>query len=130
MLRPDRVLVCVDYFFDERQRDMLRLYLPPGASLIVGNWRNRTSSLLRLVDVIAREGDGLVVDSDVVLAGEFPEIDRRVEEPLYHVSESPWRHRRVVRVERRGGVDVYYWRNKALWRGICRFLWGLSSPSE
>ena len=76
MLRPDQVLICVDYFFDERQHDMLRPYLPPGASLIVGNWRNRTSCLLRLVDVIAREGDGLVVDSDVVLAGEFPEIDR------------------------------------------------------
>jgi len=28
------------------------------------------------VDVIAKEGDGLVVDSDVVLAGEFPDIDR------------------------------------------------------
>ncbi len=52
MLRPDRVLVCVDYFFDERQCDMLRPYLPPGASLIVGNWRNSTSCLLRLVDVI------------------------------------------------------------------------------
>ena len=76
MLRPDQVLICVDYFFDERQRDVLRPYLPPGASLIVGNWRNRTSCLLRLVDVIAREGDGLVVDSDVILAGEFPEIDR------------------------------------------------------
>jgi hypothetical protein len=95
------VLVCVDYFFDERQRDMLRPYLPPGTSLIVGNWRNRTSCLLRLVDVIAGEGDGLVVDSDVVLAGEFPEIDRWGEESLYHVAESPWRHRRVVRVERR-----------------------------
>jgi hypothetical protein len=59
MLRPDRVLVCVGYFFDESQHDMLRPYLPPGASLIVGNWRNRTSCLLRLVDVIAR-GDGLV----------------------------------------------------------------------
>jgi len=76
MLRPDQVLVCVDYFFDERQRDMLRPYLPPCASLIVGNRRNRTSLLLRLVDVIAKEGDGLVVDSDVVLAGEFPDIDR------------------------------------------------------
>jgi hypothetical protein len=115
MLRPDRVLVCVDYFFDERHHDMLRPYLPPGASLIVGNWRNRTSCLLRLVDVIAGEGDGLVVDSDVVLAGEFPDIDRGVEEPLYHVAESPWRHRRVVRVERRGGVDVFYWRIMALW---------------
>ena len=52
MLRPDQVLVCVDYFFDERQRDMLRPYLLPGVSLIVGNWRNRTSCLLRLVDVI------------------------------------------------------------------------------
>ena len=31
MLRPDQVLVCVDYFFDERQRDMLRPYLPPSA---------------------------------------------------------------------------------------------------
>jgi len=41
------------------------------------------------------------VDSDVVLAGEFPEIDRWGEESLYHVAESPWRHRRVVRVERR-----------------------------
>jgi hypothetical protein len=71
--------------------------------------------LLRLVDVMAKEGDGLVVDSDVVLAGEFPEIDRWVEEPLYHVAEAPWRHRRVLRVERRGGVDVYYWRLKALW---------------
>jgi len=47
--------------------------------------------------------------------GGFPEIDRWVEEPLYHVAESLWRHRRVVRVERRGGVDVYYWRVKALW---------------
>ena len=74
-MRPDQVLVCVDYFFDERQHDMLRPYLPPGALLIVGNWRNRTSCLLRLVDVIAREGDGLVVDSDVVLAGEFLEIE-------------------------------------------------------
>jgi len=46
MLQPDQVLVCVDYFFDERQRDMLRLYLPPGAPLIVGNWRNRTFCLL------------------------------------------------------------------------------------
>ena len=100
-MRPDQVLFCVDYFFDERQRDMLRPYLPPGTSLIVGNWRNRTSCLLRLVDVIAGEGDGLVVDSDVVLAGEFPEIDRWGEESLYHVAESPWHHRRVVRVERR-----------------------------
>ena len=72
MLRPDQVLICVDYFFDERQHDMLRPYLPPGASLIVGNRRNRTPCLLRLVDVIAREGDGLVVDSDVVLAGGVP----------------------------------------------------------
>jgi hypothetical protein len=55
------------------------------------------------------------VDSDVVLAREFPEIDRRVEEPLYRVAEAPRRNRRVVRVERRGGVDVYYWRLKALW---------------
>jgi len=115
LLRPDQVVVCVDYFFDERQHDMLRPYLPPGASLIVGNWRNRTSCLLRLVDIIAKEGDGLVVDSDAVLAGDFPDIDRKVEEPMYHVAESPWRHRRVVRMERRGGVDVYYWRLKALW---------------
>ena len=63
--------------------------------------------------VIAREGDSLPVNSDAVLAGEFPNLDRKVEEPLYHVAESPWRHRRVVRVERRGGVD--YWRLKALW---------------
>jgi hypothetical protein len=63
--------------------------------------------------VIAREGDSLLVNSDAVLAGEFPNLDRKVEEPLYHVAESPWRHRRVVRVERRGGVD--YWRLKALW---------------
>jgi len=42
------------------------------------------------------------------LPGEFSDIDRRVGEPLYHVAESPWRHRRVVRVERRGGVDVYW----------------------
>jgi hypothetical protein len=124
MLRPDQVLVCVDYFFDERQHDMLRPYLPPGASLIAGNWRNRTSCLLRLVDVIAREGDGIVVDSDVVLAGEFPEIDRWVEEPLYHVAETPWRHRRVVRMERRGGVDVYYWRLKALWNKYMQIFVG------
>jgi len=115
LLRPDQVVVCVDYFFDERQHDMLRPYLPPGASLIIGNWRNRTSCLLRLVDIIAKEGDGLVVDSDAVLAEEFLDLDKRLEEPLYHVAESPWRHRRVVRVERRGGVDVYYWRLKALW---------------
>ncbi len=63
--------------------------------------------------VIAREGDSLFADSDVVLAGGFPNLDKRLEEPLYHVAESPWRHRRVVRVERRGGVD--YWRLKALW---------------
>ncbi|MFP3212682.1 MAG: hypothetical protein RXQ02_05370 [Thermoproteus sp.] len=63
--------------------------------------------------VIAREGDSLPVNSDAVLAGKFPNLDRKVEEPLYHVAESPWRHRRVVRVERRGGVD--YWRLKALW---------------
>ncbi len=55
------------------------------------------------------------MDSDVVLAGEFSEIDKWVEEPLNHVAEAPWHHRRVVRVERRGGVDVYYWRIKALW---------------
>jgi len=63
--------------------------------------------------VIAREGDSLLVNSDVVLAGDFPDIDRKVEESLYHVAEPPWRHRRVVRVKRRGGVD--YWRLKALW---------------
>ena len=67
MLQPDQVVVCVDYFFNEKQHEMLRPYLPPGASLIVGNWRNRTSCLLRLVKIIAGEGDGVVVDSDVIL---------------------------------------------------------------
>jgi hypothetical protein len=129
MLQPDQVLVCVDYFFDERQRDMLRPYLLPGASLIVGNWCNRTPCLLRLVDIIAKEGDCLVVDSDVVLAGEFPEVDRWVEEPLYHVAESPRRHRRVVRVERGAAWMFTTGASRRCGVGICRFLWGLSSPS-
>jgi hypothetical protein len=124
MLRPDQVAVCVDYFFDERQHDMLRPYLPPGASLIVGNWRNRTSCLLRLVDIITKEGDGLVVDSDVLLAREFPDLDRKVEEPLYHAAESPWRHRRVVRVERRGGVDVYNRIPARAWRRFIKVFYG------
>jgi hypothetical protein len=115
MLQPDQVVVCVDYFFNEKQHEMLRPYLPPGASLIVGNWRNRTSCLLRLVKIIAGEGDGVVVDSDVILSREFIDIDRELELPIYHVADSAWRHARVVRVERRGDLDVYYWRLKALW---------------
>ncbi len=114
-IRPDQVVVCVDYFFDEGQSDMLRPYLLPGASLIVGNWRNRTTCLLRLVKMVAEEGDGVVVDSDVIISKKLVEIDRRLDLPIYHVADGVWRHKRVVRVERRDGVDVYFWKLKAMW---------------
>jgi hypothetical protein len=66
--------------------------------IIKGYWRNRSSCLLTLVRYIAESGgDGLIIDSDVVLPQQWREIDKKLDLPLYHLAHEPWRHKRVRR---------------------------------
>lgn len=116
ILSPDKAVVCVDYYFTEEQKPMLELIeLGYKTEFILGNWRNRSSCLLRLIKLIIENGYGWIVDSDNVLSEALPEIDRRIELPLYHVSDIRWQHPRVRGPEVINGVEVYYWRVKKTW---------------
>ncbi|MEM1568244.1 MAG: hypothetical protein QW680_01360 [Pyrobaculum sp.] len=115
--KADEVVVCIDYYFDERQDKLYQEYAKDfkNAVYIKGNWRNRSSCLLRLVRYIMdRGGDGLIVDSDVLLPEQWPRVDAKLDLPFYHMAHDVWRHKRVTRHEVRGGVDVYYWKVKSL----------------
>ncbi|MEM1684219.1 MAG: hypothetical protein QXD60_00475, partial [Nanopusillaceae archaeon] len=73
--KADEVVVCIDYYFDERQDKLYQEYAKDfkNAVYIKGNWRNRSSCLLRLVRYIMdRGGDGLIVDSHVLLPEQWP----------------------------------------------------------
>lgn len=109
-------MICVDYYFTEEQKPLLDGDIWPQAEYILGNCRNRSLCLLRLVKYILENGgDGLIVDSDNVLSEALPEIDERISLPLYHVSDLRWRHPRVRGPEVVNGVEVYYWRVKKTW---------------
>ena len=109
MLKPKKAVICVDYYFTEEQKPLLDGDIWPQAEYILGNWRNRSSCLLRLVKYILENGgDGLIVDSDNVLSETLPEIDERISLPLYHVSDHPWQHRGVRGPGIINGVKFYY----------------------
>ena len=115
-LKPKKAVICIDYYFTEEQKPLLDGNIWPQTEYILGNWRNRSSCLLRLVRYILENGgDGLIVDSDNVLSDELPEIDERIGLPLYHVSDHRWQHPRVRGPEVINGVEVYYWRVKKTW---------------
>jgi len=65
-----------------------------------------------------------VVDSDNLLPHDFPLLDEKLDLPLYHLSDVPWEHPRVVRRENRGGVEVYYWSVKNLWGRVMHVFAG------
>ncbi|ABL88623.1 hypothetical protein Pisl_1467 [Pyrobaculum islandicum DSM 4184] len=114
-IKPDEVAICIDYYYTERQMPIVEMYTSRySPHLILGNWRNRTSCLLRLVDYIQRRGgDGLIVDSDVYIPN-FHQLDKALDLPFYHIAEGPWAGPRV-RCEKRGQLEVCYWRVRALW---------------
>lgn len=126
--RAERAVVCVDYFTSEKLKPLVEGYLRDlgvEAELLAGNWQNRSSCVLRLLKLIVEEGgDGLVVDSDNLLPHDFPSLDEKLDLPLYHLSDIPWEHPRVVRRESRGGVEVYYWRVKNVWRRVMHVFAG------
>lgn len=118
LLEPGEVALCVDYVHDEWLGEFVKRRLEElgvgNPTLFLGNWQNRSSCLLRLVKyIVERGGDGLIIDSDDLLAEDFPKIDERLDHPLYHVSDIPWRGPRV-RGAVENGVEVYYWRVKRL----------------
>ncbi|MEM1637909.1 MAG: hypothetical protein QW247_09390 [Pyrobaculum sp.] len=118
LLRPGEAALCVDYVHDEWLGEFVKRRLAElgvgNPTLFLGNWQNRSSCLLRLVKyIVERGGDGLIVDSDDLLAEEFLKIDERLDRPLYHVSDIPWQSPRVRRAFE-NGVEVYYWRVKRL----------------
>ncbi|MEM3994919.1 hypothetical protein [Pyrobaculum sp.] len=111
-LKPKKAAICVDYYFADEQKPLLHDVWPK-TEYILGNWRNRSSCLLRLVKYILENGgDGLIVDSDYVLSDTFPAIDKKLDLPLYHVSDHLWRHPRVRGPEVINDIEVYYWRIK------------------
>jgi hypothetical protein len=111
---PEKIVICIDYYFDKTQDVLYQQFVRElgEADTIKGNWRNRASCLLRLVRYIAESGgDGLIVDSDVLLPQQWREIDKKLNLPFYHLAHEPWRHKRV-RKEIVNGVEIYYWKVK------------------
>ena len=112
--RADSIVLCIDYYFIEKQNHVLKLYnFSQELEIIKGNWRNRSSCLLRLVKYIMESNeDGLIVDSDVILPNNWPEIDSRLNLPFYHIAHDIWKHQRVIKHEKYNDIDVYYWKIK------------------